>query len=90
MLDRERAAAEERGKASVLLQAERDKGTMHEQLAFLKVQLQYALKVRGDEGSHRLDIGSRAAITRTLCHIVKFTGNPSCGGEGVQKFSSLT
>ena len=50
VVDRERAAAEERGKASVLLQAERDKGAMHEQLAFLKVQLQYALKVRGGQG----------------------------------------
>ena len=46
-LDRERAAAKERGKASVMVQAEREKGAMHEQLAFLKAQLQFALKVKG-------------------------------------------
>jgi hypothetical protein len=40
----ERAASEERGKASVLVQAEREKGALQEQLSFLKGQLQYALK----------------------------------------------
>ena len=44
-LDRERAAAEERGKATVMVQAERDKGILQEQIAFLKAQLQFALKV---------------------------------------------
>lgn len=42
---RERGAAEERGKASVLMQAEKEKGALQEQLTFLKMQLQYALTV---------------------------------------------
>jgi hypothetical protein len=44
-VEREKAASEERGRSSVLLQAEREKGALQEQLTFLKVQLQYALKV---------------------------------------------
>ncbi|GAX74008.1 hypothetical protein CEUSTIGMA_g1458.t1 [Chlamydomonas eustigma] len=43
-VERERSAAEERGRSSVLLQAEREKGAVQEQLTVLKVQLQYALK----------------------------------------------
>ncbi|MEW5311510.1 MAG: hypothetical protein WDW38_003219 [Sanguina aurantia] len=41
---RERGIAEERGKGSMLLAAQQERAVMQEQLTFLKVQMQYALK----------------------------------------------
>ncbi|GIL71041.1 hypothetical protein Vretifemale_1676 [Volvox reticuliferus] len=41
---KERAAAEERGKGVAALQAQQERTGLQEQIAFLKVQLQFALK----------------------------------------------
>ena len=75
-----------------MLQAERDKGVMHEQLAFLKVQLQYALKVRGtgEPRSPYLDNGSRAANTHTLCCIVNLPTILATGVRVSRHFISIT
>ncbi|GFR43792.1 hypothetical protein Agub_g4909 [Astrephomene gubernaculifera] len=43
-VEKERAAAEERGKAMAALQAQQERSGLQEQIAFLKVQLQFALK----------------------------------------------
>lgn len=43
---RERGVAEERGKGSMLLAAQQERSVMQEQVTFLKLQMQYALKVR--------------------------------------------
>ncbi|KXZ43849.1 hypothetical protein GPECTOR_79g128 [Gonium pectorale] len=43
-VEKERAAAEERGKAAAMQQVQAERSALHEQIAFLKVQLQFAIK----------------------------------------------
>lgn len=43
-LEKERAAAEGRGHSAAALQAQGERAALQEQLTFLKMQLQYALK----------------------------------------------
>lgn len=47
VLSREVAAAQERGRGSAQVAAQQEKAVLQEQITFLKIQLQYALKVGG-------------------------------------------
>ncbi|EFJ51748.1 hypothetical protein VOLCADRAFT_56822 [Volvox carteri f. nagariensis] len=55
-VEKERAAAEERGKGAAALQAQQERAGLQEQIAFLKVQLQFALKESDKEqqAAHQL------------------------------------